>query len=59
MDPIFPPPRDIPKTKSLPSDIFESNKFTLIFNSTEDQEILANLTKDTNLSNIVESDEED
>jgi hypothetical protein len=56
VDPLFPPPKDIPKTKNLPLDVFESNKFTLIFNSSEDQDLLANLTKDTNLSNIVESD---
>lgn len=37
VDPLFPPPKDIPKTKNLPSDVFENNKFTLIFNSSEDQ----------------------
>jgi len=57
VDPLFPPPKDVPKTKTLPVDLFETNKFTLILNSSEDQEILAKLAKDTNLSNIVESDE--
>lgn len=56
VDPIFPPPKEFPKTKSIPTDVFESNKFTLIFNSREEQDILINLTKDTNLSNIIESD---
>ena len=59
IDPLFPPPKEYPKTKTVPSEIFETNKFTLIFNSSEEKETLAFLTKDTNLSNIIESDDED
>lgn len=35
IDPLFPPPAIIPKTKTLASDLFDSNKFTLIFNSAD------------------------
>ena len=58
VDPIFPPPREFPKTKTLASDLFDMNKFTLIFKSSEEEEILANLTKDTNLEDIIDSDED-
>lgn len=33
VDPLFPPPRDYPKSKTMATDLFEANKFTLIFNS--------------------------
>ena len=33
IDPMFPPPLNIPRSKNLASDLIESNKFTLIFNS--------------------------
>ena len=38
IDPLFPPPLNIPKTKNLQTDLFESNKFTLIFNSGDIEE---------------------
>ena len=38
LDPLFPPPAIIPKTKALPTELFESNKFTLIFNSADVEE---------------------
>ena len=59
VDPLFPPPREFPKTKTVSTEVFQTNKFTLIFNSSEEKETLAFLTKDTNLSNIIESDDED
>lgn len=59
VDPLFPPPKDYPKTKTVPGELFEGNKFSLIFNSSEEQEVLRSLTKDTNLSHIIESDDED
>lgn len=43
----------------MSTDLFESNKFTLIFNSSEEEEMLANLTKDVNLQDIIESDEDE
>jgi tubulin monoglycylase TTLL3/8 len=33
VDPLFPPPKEYPKSKIMPTDLFENNKFTLIFNS--------------------------
>jgi len=38
LDPMFPPPLNIPKSKSLGCDLFESNKFTVIFNSGDIEE---------------------
>ena len=35
VDPVFPPPKDLPKHKGLPEDFFETNKLSLIFSSRE------------------------
>lgn len=35
VDPIFPPPKDYPRHKGLAEDLFETNKFTLVFSSKE------------------------
>ena len=58
VDPIFPPPKEYPKTKTLATDLFETNKFTLIFSSSDHEEMLASLTKDTDLLEMIESEEE-
>jgi tubulin polyglutamylase TTLL1/tubulin monoglycylase TTLL3/8 len=36
VDPFFPPPAECPKSKPIPSELFESNKFTLIYNSSDE-----------------------
>lgn len=59
VDPIFPPPKEYPKTKTLATDVFESNKFTLIFSSSDHEKMLASLEKDTNLLEMIESDEDE
>ena len=59
VDPLFPPPREYPRSKSVPTELFESNKFTLIFNSLEERERLkeyVEVVDPGNLSNIIESD---
>ena len=38
IDPLFPPPLSIPKTKNLQGDLFESNKFSLVFSSGDMEE---------------------
>ena len=39
VDPLFPPPKDYPKHKGLSEDLFETNKFTLVFSSREEVEL--------------------
>ena len=59
VDPLFPPPREYPRSKSVPTELFESNKFTLVFNSLEERERLkeyVEVVDPGNLSNIIESD---
>ena len=46
----------------MPTELFESNKFTLIFNGLQQKEKLKDYLKvvdPKNLSNIIESDEEE
>lgn len=60
VDPFFPPPREYAKNKVMPNELFQANKFTLIFDSSEESAVLGTFTlnsKANNLSNIVESDE--
>lgn len=61
IDPMFPPPLNIPKSKNLPTDLFEANKFTLIFNSCDVEEgFLKGITENkVNLDKIVEGKDED
>ena len=62
VDPLFPPPRDFPKSKSLPAELFEGNRFTLIFDGLEERERLKECLQSVegrNLSNVIESDEEE
>jgi hypothetical protein len=33
VDPLFPPPREYPRSRAVPTELFEGNRFTLIFNS--------------------------
>ena len=56
LDPMFPPPLNIPRSKTLPSELFESNKFTLIFNSGDIEEgFKHSITENkVNLDQIVE-----
>lgn len=62
VDPLFPPPRDLPKNKPAASELFEANRFTLIFNGLEERERLQEwlgTVEERNLSNVIESDEEE
>ena len=56
VDPLFPPPRELPKHRGLPEEFFENNRFGLIFNGREEKEVWETLPK--GLEDIVESDEE-
>lgn len=58
LDPLFPPPKDWPKKKPMPSEFFETNKFTLIFDSLEERKQLKEVLTPTNLANVIEIEEE-
>lgn len=57
VDPLFPPPLNIPKSKSLPTDLFENNRFTLVFSSTDvGEQFQKGITENkVNLHQIVEN----
>lgn len=39
VDPIFPPPKEIGKAKPISEDLFEGNKFSLVFSSREEADL--------------------
>jgi hypothetical protein len=51
LDPLFPPLRDWPKKKPIPSYSFETNKFSLIFDSLEESRSLKQVLSPTNHPN--------
>jgi hypothetical protein len=53
LDPLFPPLRDWPKKKPIPSYSFETNKFSLIFDSLEESRSLKQVLSPTNLANVI------
>ncbi len=58
VDPLFPPPKEWPKKKPVPNDLFENNKFSIIFDSAEEGRSLRQVLKPTNLANVLEIEEE-